>query len=65
MPFMLEYMTNSTQTTTSQTTTTDTERLDLLQTLATHRQFLRTTARDLTDAQAHRRAPCRPSASAA
>ena len=52
MPFMLDYMTNSTQTITSQTTTTDTERLDLLQTLATHRQFLRTTARDLTDAQA-------------
>ena len=52
MPFMLDYMTNSTQTTTSQTTTTDTERLDLLQTLAMHRQFLRTTARDLTDAQA-------------
>ena len=51
MPFMLECMTNSTQTTTTDTIT-DTERLDLLQTLATHRQFLRTTARDLTDAQA-------------
>ena len=51
MPFMLECMTNSTQTTTTDTIT-DTERLDLLQTLATHRQSLHTTARDLTDAQA-------------
>jgi uncharacterized damage-inducible protein DinB len=52
-------MTNSTTTTmTSQaipafpTRPADTERLDLLETLATHRNFLRTTARELTDAQA-------------
>jgi uncharacterized damage-inducible protein DinB len=37
------------------TTTTTGERADLLQTLATHRGFLRYTARDLTDAQAAQR----------
>ncbi|GAB3439934.1 DinB family protein [Actinophytocola sediminis] len=35
--------------------TTDLERADLLETLATHRQFLRFTARELTDEQARQR----------
>ena len=54
-------MTNSDTITTTATindiTTTDlsAERRDLLETLATHREFLRTTARGLTDAQAAHR----------
>jgi len=42
---------SSTSTTTS-TSVADAERRDLLQTLSAHREFLRTTARGLTDAQA-------------
>src|SRR5450755_4114555 len=48
----------TTNTTTAQTDGTPTivgERADLLQALATHRFFLRYTARDLTDEQAARR----------
>ena len=52
-------MTNTTQITSTEPIATDgpgsaiaVERADLLQTLATHREFLRTTARGLTDEQA-------------
>ncbi len=65
MPFIMDHMTNSTQTTSTGTVTgaldpeisaeLTLERRDLLQTLATHREFLRTTARDLTDEQAAHR----------
>ena len=61
----MEHMTNSTQTKSTGTVTgaldpessaeLTLERRDLLQTLATHREFLRTTARDLTDEQAAHR----------